>query len=292
MERNREKIFFRGTADCPFEHYRMRRVQPNGIFAYIHWHPEAEILYLRSGCIEVLVGKQTLLIQPGQIVFIHPGQLHAIRNCSEPSYYDAFVYSMALLTLPDAHFFQQEIIAPLQSGSKRFPTVLKPDEPGYGEVSNALDTVCKEDANAPQYKRTVFSSLVRLYLALEGQLLPVSVDAMGKNHETLKKCLQYMSAHLHEHLTLEDIAGQVHLHPNYLCALFKDYTGQTVFQHLIRMRIDRAAELFRTRSISVADAAAACGFENPGFFAKKFKALMGISPKAYSQQYTKKKPVP
>ena len=34
--------------------------------------------------------------------------------------------------------------------------------------------------------------------------------------------------------------------------------------------------------------AAACGFESVGFFTKKFKALMGISPKAYSLQYRKK----
>ena len=288
MEKKRERVFSRGTADCPFQRYRMQRSRPGGSFANIHWHPEAEILYMREGSVEVLVGKQTLLLRPGQIAFIHPGELHAIQNGAQPSYYDAFVYSLELLTLPDAHFFQQEILVPFQSGIKRFPTVLEPDAPGYGEVAEALDAVCAEEVDSARYKRAVFASLLRIFLTLEGQLVPVPADPLGKNNDTLKKCLRYMGAHLAEPLTLEDIAGQVHLHPNYLCALFKDYTGQTVFQHLIRMRVDRAAELLRTQSICVADAAAACGFESPGFFAKKFKALMGTSPKAYSLQYRNK----
>lgn len=288
MEAKRERIFSRGTEDCPFEHYRLQMVSPGGVFANVHWHPEAEILYLRSGCVEVLVGKQTVFLQPGQILFVHPGELHSVKNQTQPSRYDAFVYAPELLTLPDTHFFQKEIMQPLQTGHKRLPMLLEPGSPGYETVAGALDTVCMEDAGAPKYKRTVFSSLLQIYLALEDRLCPVSEEILGKNHEILKKCLSYMSVHLGEHLTLEEISRQAHLHPNYLCALFKEYTGQTVFQHLIRMRIDKAAELLREPGVSVAEVAAACGFESPGFFGKKFNAVMGCTPKAYSLRVARK----
>lgn len=287
MDKLREKVTSRGTADCPFQRYHMIRTNPNGSFANIHWHPEPEILYMRHGTVEVRVGKQILTMSPGTVIFILPGQLHAIRALEPESSYDAFVYSLDLLSLPESHFFQKERIAPIRAGTLCFPTLLLPDHPAQPHVAEYLDRICNTPRADSKYKQTIFLSLVQLYLAMWDFMVPAPYDALRKNNETIKLCLDYMNVHYAEHMTLESIAQQVHLHPNYLCALFKDYTGQTVFNHLIRIRIENAAHLLRTENISVSSAAAACGFESTGFFTKKFKAIYGVTPKQYSTNAAK-----
>ena len=49
MDKYREKIALRGTVDCPFQHYLLKRERPNVTLTHSHWHPEYEILYMKSG---------------------------------------------------------------------------------------------------------------------------------------------------------------------------------------------------------------------------------------------------
>lgn len=288
MIKYREKVSKRGTADCPFSRYSLRRSDPGATFSNIHWHPEAEILYMMQGAVKVRAGKHTFKLLPGQIAFIPPGQLHAIWGIEADSSYVAFVFSLELLSLPESHFFQKELIAPLLSGSLRFPYVLRPSDAPYPVVAAALDKVCELSKDDVKYKRVVFSSMVQVFTAMMDSMEPSSADSLQKSNEALKCCLQYMNDHFSEHISLQKIADQVHLHPNYLCALFKDYTGQTVFQQLTRIRIESAAQLLRSQNISVSSVASACGFDSTSFFAKKFKAIMGASPKEYSLRHKTK----
>lgn len=68
--------------------------------------------------------------------------------------------------------------------------------------------------------------------------------------------------------------------PDYLRAEFKRRTGMTPVRFLTKTRIDHARRLIEIygQSITVAEAAHACGFEDPVYFSKRFKQLVGCSP--------------
>ena len=126
--------------------------------------------------------------------------------------------------------------------------------------------------------------MVKIFVTMSDRLSPCKTSAKQQSHETVKQTLAYLSQHYAEHLTLQQIAHHVHLHPNYLCSLFKDFTGHTVFHHLIGIRIENASQILKNESMSINDTAMACGFESASFFSKKFKEYMGCSPKEYRQQ--------
>ena len=281
MEHYRERIPARGTSDCPFSQYHLHLSHPGSVFAHTHWHPEAEILYMKTGLVEVRCDKLVFSLSPGQIAFISPGTLHAIYALEADSSYDAFVFSFDLLSLPPTHFFQKELVTPLRSGTHKLPCILQQEDLPYASVRDALEHICQCPPSSPQRKRIVFTSMVQVFTAMMDMLQVCSVTSYHKSNVVLKQCLQFMQAHYSERITLQQIADHVHLHPNYLCSMFKDYTGQTVFQQLILIRIEKAAALLQQKC-SVAEAASACGFDNTGYFAKKFKAVMGCGPKEYS----------
>lgn len=274
---------FRATADFPFSFARRTREKGMAPASGIHWHPELEILYMQTGRVEIHSGKHTFPLLPGQIAFIPAGEVHAVYGLDEAGTYDVILFSLDLLTMPETHFFQQELIQPMLCEHLRFPRLLTPEDDVYSSVCRAFEQIrlCPRDSDL--YKLTVFTSLIQLFCALKPRLETVSDDALLKGNETVKSCLRFMDTNYARRLTLQEIADQVHLHPNYLCCLFKDYTGYTVFQHLTRIRVEKAALLLSSQDITVAAAAAACGFDNTGFFTKKFRSIMGVAPKQYSK---------
>lgn len=94
------------------------------------------------------------------------------------------------------------------------------------------------------------------------------------------KCMQYIRTNYQQRITLEDIAHHVHLHPNYLCALFREQTGKTVFEQLVWQRVHEASKLLRGSDLPISQISSQCGFQSPSFFARKFKQILGITPTA------------
>ena len=64
--------------------------------------------------------------------------------------------------------------------------------------------------------------------------------------------------------------------------LFKKITGLSPIDYLIRLRIEKAADIMAKNSgMRVIDVAFKVGFENSAYFTKKFKKIIGITPIAY-----------
>ena len=278
----------RGTPDLPFARYSFHYVTPRHVTANTHWHPEQEILYVISGSIEVMIGKQPFLISEKQICFVAPNVLHSVVTSAPNTVYHAFVFSYDLLTLPDMHFFQTTITEPMRKGELIFPAVLDINDSHYPIAAQALDRICEYNMNDPGYKLVVFQALVTLYTMLQDTLIPSQGTESSADNLAVKTCLDYMREHYAQRITLEQLARLVHLHPNYLCSLFKTYTGQTAFQLLIHIRLENAAALLERGRLSVSQVAILCGFESVSFFSRKFKQIMGCTPKDYCNHSAKK----
>jgi AraC family transcriptional regulator len=88
----------------------------------------------------------------------------------------------------------------------------------------------------------------------------------------------YIQAGLASRLTLEDIAGSVHMSAYHFARMFKATTGQTPHAYVTRLRIERAQELLRTSRWSMPAIARRVGFASKSHFAATFLRLTGISP--------------
>lgn len=73
---------------------------------------------------------------------------------------------------------------------------------------------------------------------------------------------------------------------NHLRKLFKDETGVTPSEFIAIRRLDKAKELMRSlRSrVSIKDMALSCGYQDPLYFSRQFKAFFGVSPQAFIEQ--------
>ncbi|GAB3573986.1 AraC family transcriptional regulator [Spirosoma luteolum] len=77
------------------------------------------------------------------------------------------------------------------------------------------------------------------------------------------------------------LAGELNLSPRYLSDLLKQETGKTALDHIHLFLIEEAKERLRSSDKSIAETAYALGFENPPYFTRLFKNLVGMTPNQY-----------
>lgn len=101
----------------------------------------------------------------------------------------------------------------------------------------------------------------------------------------IDKVKRYITLHIGEELSREDIASYVYLNPDYLTRLFKKETGQTITEYIQSERIESTKKLMETTSLSVSKIAEKMGYSNFSHFARMFRKNTGLSPLEYKKQY-------
>src|SRR5579872_1710680 len=96
--------------------------------------------------------------------------------------------------------------------------------------------------------------------------------------------IQTMHIHLHEALTLEDLADAACLSPYYFHRVFRRQIGIPPGEFLSALRLQAARHLLVTTSLRVTDICFEVGYSSPGSFTSRFTHLVGLSPRLLRQR--------
>lgn len=90
--------------------------------------------------------------------------------------------------------------------------------------------------------------------------------------------ISFLTAHLHEDVSLEGVALNCNVSHYYLSHLFRKETGTTVTAFIKKARIDQAMVLLRNPNLTIAEVAYKVGYQDPNYFSKSFRSYVGVSP--------------
>ncbi|MGV9314047.1 GlxA family transcriptional regulator [Streptomyces sp. NPDC003691] len=96
----------------------------------------------------------------------------------------------------------------------------------------------------------------------------------------LEPTLNWLAANLHRPLPLADIAAHARMSVRSLNRRFREQTGLTPLQYLLKLRVDRARQLLAAGDGTVEEIAARTGFGSPAGFRRHFQRLTGTTPSA------------
>lgn len=105
--------------------------------------------------------------------------------------------------------------------------------------------------------------------------------APSSHPELMKKALSFISKNFSSPLSLEQVAGEVHLNPSYFSTIFKKSCGSSFKEYLNLVRIEESKRLLSNTNYSIIDIAIAVGFEDQSYFCKVFKKYTGLTPTGY-----------
>jgi AraC-like DNA-binding protein len=98
---------------------------------------------------------------------------------------------------------------------------------------------------------------------------------------TYVHCRQHIQHHFQRLKTLKQVADECHINGAYLCRLFRRYGHQSPYQFVLRLKMNRAAELLRQPGALVKQVAEQAGFEDPFHFSRTFKSVFGLPPEEF-----------
>ena len=98
------------------------------------------------------------------------------------------------------------------------------------------------------------------------------------------QCIQAITDHLHEELSLQILAERVHLSPRYLSRLFKEETGVTVTSYIQRARVREAQNLLLLSDQSFLEISNFLHFVSQSYFIQIFRRYTGMTPQQYRKR--------
>jgi AraC-like DNA-binding protein len=95
----------------------------------------------------------------------------------------------------------------------------------------------------------------------------------------------YLQSRLHERLALDDlVAATSTLSRYHFIREYKRLTGQTPMQAFQHLKISRACYLLDVSDLGVSDIARHLGHDDPYYFSRLFKKVMGVAPRHYRRE--------
>lgn len=82
-------------------------------------------------------------------------------------------------------------------------------------------------------------------------------------------------------LTVKELAAAARLTPNHFTTLFREHVGSPFTEYLTEQRIARAKKLLRNPTLSINEIARLVGFDDPGYFARRFHQKTCLSPRQW-----------
>jgi AraC-like DNA-binding protein len=125
--------------------------------------------------------------------------------------------------------------------------------------------------------------LLTMQAALEAKPASDADDPVQKKHaeEIVTRAQQYIAASLSRQITLSDVAAHLGMSMFHLSHLFSRVRGFSFSEYLMRLRMEKAAELLVDPAKRVSQIAYEIGFADANYFSKTFRKFHGVSPGEY-----------
>ena len=130
------------------------------------------------------------------------------------------------------------------------------------------------EAGTLEELRDCFVNLLLLYRAEDGKKNP-GQELVTRVDEIMKSRLDDLQ------FSLDDVAAELYISPNYLRQLFKQASGQTFTEHLTEMRMREARRLLGDERLKIYEVAERTGYADSRYFSVCYKKYWHITPTDY-----------
>jgi two-component system response regulator YesN len=121
--------------------------------------------------------------------------------------------------------------------------------------------------------------------AFDGLVRRAARDRSSPVPLPLDKAVKYIDEHCTEGIQLIDAAAAAAVSPAYLSRLFSEHFKIGFIDYITERRIERAEKLIRESLMNMKEIAFAVGYQDPNYFSKIFKKVMGMLPTRYAAEF-------
>ena len=242
-----------------------------------HMHTDLIVLYVLEGEMSVRYYGDKIRLKKDDILLINSGMEYGIFGARDA------IYGIASFSIGIISLIMNKKSLMLYVDSVR--DVLHT----YQDIRDILQEMTAEYILHSHKTRAAMDSLmlrlldclIENYQLGQGQIEADENDTDAR----MRQMMQYIINHIHEEISLSDLADEMYVSTSTLSRIFKKSTGMYFTDYVMRLRVRTSLGLLRTSEQNLTQIAMNCGFSTSAAFNRSFKKVTGMMPSEYRKKY-------
>lgn len=261
----------------------------------VHDHDFFELVLISAGTGIQITPYGNMPIESGSLFVLQPGVWHGYVDCVgllvNVCAIDARVFDVELAWLRDNPLFSDLL----------WTSAFKPDDPNYSihclrqsemvRCNKAFFTLQEiESKETLQARVQQIGNLTTLLADIADSVSTPDPTASQSTKlpiasPIVEKTLLLFSQNIAKNWSISELSYSFGLTTPYYIRLFKRQMGESPLTYLSNLRARRAAQLLLHSETSINQIALDIGWNDPGYFSRRFRHYFGVSPREYRQKY-------
>ncbi|WP_192575395.1 AraC family transcriptional regulator [Butyrivibrio fibrisolvens] len=141
------------------------------------------------------------------------------------------------------------------------------------EITQKYTQLSSATNNADLQTRYQIDMIVELTKAVHNHRL-----SLDKYSLSIQRVLEYISLHLGDHISNENLSANANMSISHLAKVFKKETGVTMTEYIALLRCKKAANLLKKTNLPIQEISSYVGYSDNNYFVKVFRKNYGMTP--------------
>ncbi len=284
LDRQLREQITHGNAVFPITYFQDELSELPNLAAPLHWHPDFEIATAQNNVLDYQVGRQHIMLEAGDSIFVNGNILHGIKQLSGdiPDLLPIILFSGVTIASENSAIYQK-YVQPIGCCDSLPFIVFRHRNPCHDAVNDLINntySLLREQSCCYEMavQRNLNSIFEYIYLNIDDLPKSESTRIQINNQIRIQKMISYIYEHYAESVTLEDIAGAANISRSEAGRCFNAYMGCSPIDALIQYRLQIAYRLLSDKSMTLQEISYTCGFNSVNYFSRQFKKKYGYAP--------------
>ena len=268
--------FYETTNIPEIHHERVRHVSP-------HLHSAIECVLVTEGSLEIGQGSELFHMEAGDFAMIFPNAIHHYQHFVEEEGKAYFLLMPPTMYEPFAGVLESKLPVDPVIPAARLNKDIETGMLGIWRTAlkNNIAMFRGRPENMVPYAESLYFGYAQLILAraLAAYEL-IDRDSRLPDDEVMAE-VRYISTHITENITLEEMAHDLGMNPYSMSRLFSATFHVNMNTYINSKRLDMAAAALQYSNRSITEIYEDCGFQSARTFNRVFSERYHMSPRDY-----------
>ena len=230
-----------------------------------HFHSALELHFIESGEETVLIDGEKRVLRAGDACFCDSFSVH---------YMSTFLGESCFILIAEKAYFEQALSA---FDGKMPPRFFRFEN---FALLRTLYRLCEKERKKEENAKLVFGGTVKILFGELAESVAFVPSKANQKSALVCNVLQYAETHIQDDLSLSAVAHAMGYSREHLSRILHSFLMENWKTYVNRLRVRRAETLLKNdNTLSVLDAAFACGFESPNTFYRAYKREFDKKPR-------------
>ena len=251
-----------------------------------HFHDNYEIYIFLSGDVDCFIEQSCYRLERGHLIVFNDREIHRVCYYGELPY-ERRVLHISPKIIQSLSTDKSNLLNCFENRKLGANNIVLLQEQLLNEILDMFEKLKYITSSSPYGSDVLSNAYLSILLALINKAFHENHDiapiSATRSHNLIPDILSFIDSSIGQNLSLQMIARHFSIDRYYLCHIFKEKTGTSLYQYILLKKIS-LAKYYLTERKSVTEVCTLSGFNDYSNFIRTFKKVTGVSPGKYASR--------